>query len=250
MSRYFIKLAYKGTQYAGWQSQPNAVTVQGEIEKAISTILNKEVSIVGCGRTDAGVHASCFYAHMDHIPERYTIHDLTYKLETILPSDITVYSIRKVDDETHARFDATQRSYVYKLCMRKDPFSKNLKYKFDQADALDFNLLQRSVHFLIGKHDFYTFCKTHTDVKNYFCEVTVSEWERKNDNEFHYHITANRFLRGMVRLIVGMSLNVAMKRVDFDSVLEAFKRRERLQKAWSVPAHGLFLSDIQYPFDL
>lgn len=250
MSRYFIKLAYKGTQYAGWQSQPNATTVQGEIEKALSTLLNEKVSIMGCGRTDAGVHASCFYAHMDHIPSRYSINDLTYKLDNILPSDITVYSIRQVEDEAHARFDATHRSYVYKLSMRKDVFSKDLKYKFDQADVLDFELLQHSIQFLVGKHDFYSFCKTHTDVNNYFCEISISKWERITEHEFHYHITANRFLRGMVRLIVGMSLNVAMKRIEHESVLNAFSRKERLRKAWSVPAHGLYLSDIQYPYNV
>lgn len=250
MPRYFIKLAYKGTHFAGWQSQLNAITVQGEIEKALSKIIGSELTILGCGRTDAGVHASCFYAHMDYVPGRYTAEEIFYKLNSMLTSDITVYDILEVGAEAHARFDATDRSYIYKLSLLNDPFSQDTKYKFDQADTIDFKLLEESTEFLVGKHDFYTFCKSHTDVNNYICKVKSSEWQKLSEVEYHYHITANRFLRGMVRMIVGMSLNVAMKRIDLESVITAFKKQERLQKAWSVPAHGLFLSNIKYPFDL
>ena len=250
MPRYFIKLAYKGTNYAGWQSQPNANTIQAELESALSKILSKPTAIVGCGRTDAGVHASNYFAHFDMVGERYPLGDLAYKINSIIPSDISIGRIAKVHNEAHARFDANSRSYIYKLSLTKNPFAIELKYKFDQADTVDFELLSKSVAFLVGKNDCFTFCKTQTDVNNYICEVFRSEWQLVDENEYHYHISANRFLRGMVRLIVGMSLNIAMGRIELDQVKSAFKNKERLIKAWSVPAQGLYLSDVQYPFEI
>lgn len=246
--RYFIKLAYNGSSYSGWQSQPNAPSVQSEVEKCLSTLYNIPVAIVGCGRTDAGVHASMYYAHADLVADKFSNQDLAYKMNTILPLNISVLGVLNIQETKHARFDAEERSYIYKMTFVKDPFNQKLKYKFDQADTVDFKKLQESVLFLEGKHDFYTFCKTHTDVKNYICTVNRSLWIKEDDTTWYYHISANRFLRGMVRLIVGMSLNVAMDRISLLEAKGHFSNKERMVKAWSVPAHGLYLSNISYPF--
>lgn len=245
-----MKLAYKGTHYAGWQTQPNVETVQGRIESALSKILAQKTDIVGCGRTDAGVHAGNYYAHLDISVDRYPVSEILHKLNSMVGDDIHIQNLIQVEQEAHARFDASSRSYVYKIGFEKDPFSQDLKYRFDQGGKVDFKLLEESVEFLRGKHDFSTFCKTHTDVNNYFCEVKESRWEKLSEGEYHYHIAANRFLRGMVRLIVGMSLNVGMRRIKLAEVISAFQNKERLEKAWSVPALGLYLSEIKYPFPL
>jgi len=211
-------------------------------------LLNAKTKIVGCGRTDAGVHALAYYAHVDLPNSEIDAVQLTYKLNTLLPASILIKEFIKVEPSAHARFDASERSYVYKMNFIKDPFLGAITYKFDQAGKLNFDLLQSAAKLILKHETFYTFCKTNTEVDNYKCEIKTSNWMKDSDTVWHYQITANRFLRGMVRLIVGMSINVALNRISLDEVDQAMKNSQRLTRAWSVPAHGLYLSHIEYPY--
>lgn len=248
MQRYFIEISYKGSKYAGWQIQPNAITIQALIEDALSVIYNSKVGIVGCGRTDAGVHASQYYFHVELVPEKYDDGLIMYKLNGMLPYDIAVKRVLKVDSECHARFDATGRAYTYFIHFYKDPFLLNVSYKYNQVVKPDFEKLQAAAQLLTNYDAFFPFCKTNTEVDNYRCQILRSEWIRHSDGNLEYHIKANRFLRGMVRLIVGMCINVATKKLSLDIVKKALDNQERLDQAWSVPSEGLFLSEVTYDF--
>ncbi len=245
--RFFINLAYNGADYCGWQIQPNDPTIQESIQTALSTLYNSEVKIVGCGRTDTGVHASDYYAHVD-LPELFTVKNLTYKLNNMLPKSIAIKQVFPVAAEAHTRFDATSRSYVYKMCFFKDPFSIKTIYKYDQSGRPDFDLMNKAAALLLDYKEFFPFCKTHADNDTYKCSLSVSEWVKISDDEWHYKVTSDRFLRGMVRMIVGMTLNVGLGRMELEEVQAAMQNQTRLIRAWSVPANGLFLDDITYPY--
>lgn len=245
--RYFAHLAYCGTRYAGWQRQPepHALSVQEVIESAMSTILGGGIEVTGCGRTDAGVHAREYVLHFDfegEFPQGF----LT-RLNKFLPPDIAFRNIYPVHPEAHARFDATERSYEYLLDLSKNPFAPGLAWFFPFRDRLDFDKVQEAAQLLLPYEEFYPFCKSNTDVHTMRCDLRRCEWEQDEARDrLVFHITANRFLRGMVRLIVGMCLNVGMGQVSLEEVKKAMDTQTRLAKSWSVPGEGLYLGGILY----
>lgn len=242
--RYFIKLQYDGSKHHGWQSQPtNIATIQGDIEKAFSKILREKIEVLGCGRTDTGVHARDYYMHMD-------LEHLDWKLfgrvNRLLSENIALIDFIKVGDEAHARFDASSRSYEYHIHFSKNPFLNGRSYLFPYKN-LDRDKMQKAVAMLTEYTHFDTFCKSNTDVIEKTCEITRSEWIF-NEEGAVYYVSANRFLRGMIRLIVGMSLQVGRGKMDLEYVKQQLAKQERLEKALSAPAHGLYLCDIKYPY--
>lgn len=244
--RYFTELAYNGTHYCGWQRQPNAVGVQEKLEETLSTLLGATVELTGCGRTDAGVHASQYFAHFDRdepLPD-----GLLGRLNRMLPHDIAVYQIHAVAPDAHARFDAIKRSYAYHISLRKDPFYINTAWHFPFFARLDLDRVQQAAALLLEHQSFYPFCKSETDAKTMLCALSRSEWILDEAAQrFTFHIASDRFLRGMVRLIVGMCLNVGLEKVTIEEVRYALENQERLKKSWSVPPDGLFLTAIEYP---
>lgn len=244
--RYFAELAYNGTNYHGWQRQPNSPSVQSTIETALSTILRTETAVTGCGRTDTGVHASQYYLHFDYdgnFPKAFT-----RRLNKFLPNDIAIKSVFEVKAETHARFDAYYRKYEYHLNFDKNPFTINISYHYHFARDLDISKMQEVSKLLLKYENFFSFCKSNSDVKNMLCSLYQAEWKAQKDH-LVFHIAANRFLRGMVRLIVGMCLNVGLGKINIDQVIEAMDQQIRLEKNLSVPAKGLFLTEVKYPPD-
>ena len=245
--RYFANISYNGSNFAGWQKQNNAMTVQQAIEEAILLAAKEEVSIVGCGRTDAGVHASDYYFHFD-----MNLSDpifLRKKLNHILSKDISINKIIEVAPDAHARFDAFKRSYTYHLAYKRDPFLNDFEWYYPYG-KLDLDALNETASLLLNYRSFYPFCKSKTQVKTMDCELIKAYWEAdEENNKLKFHITANRFLRGMVRLIVGMCINVATNKVSLETVKTALEKQERIEKSYSVPATGLFLVNIEYPYD-
>jgi tRNA pseudouridine38-40 synthase len=244
--RYFIKLAYNGTRFHGWQSQPNAVTVQGTIEEKMSLLLRSDISIVGCGRTDTGVHAKEYYAHFDF--ENPFPKNFLHRLNLVLPNDIVIYDIFEVAPEAHARFDAYHRSYEYHICFDKNPFELETAWIYPhREELLDIDKMNAAAAVLMEFEDFNTFCKTNTDVKTTLCEMKRSEWIFDAENRrLVFHISANRFLRGMVRLIVGMCVNVGIGKVSIEELRQALTEKRPLKIPYSAPPLGLFLTDIRY----
>lgn len=246
MQRYFIEIVYDGTEFAGWQKQPNAETVQGTIEQHLSRLYShSNVDIVGCGRTDAGVHASQFYFHVD-LPEKYEGGQLMYKLNNMLPCQIAVLNIYKVASDAHARFDAEHRTYRYFIHRRKDPFLTNLSWYFPQQ--LDIKRMNIAAEQLIGKKDFTSFSKLHTDVKTNICDLSIAKWVETSDHECYFEVTANRFLRNMVRAIVGTMIEVGLGNLSFSDVEKIIEAQDRGEAGMSVPAKGLFLYRVEYPY--
>ncbi|MEL6866228.1 MAG: tRNA pseudouridine(38-40) synthase TruA [Bacteroidota bacterium] len=247
--RYFAELAYKGTAYVGWQKQPGQLSLQSVIEQSLSKILRGKTEVVGCGRTDAGVHARHYVLHFDHegeCPESFL-----RRLNKVLPDDIAFSSMRQVKAHAHARYAAYSRSYEYHLLYHKDPFQRDTAYYFPMAHQLDVEKLNWAAALLLDYEEFFPFCKSNTDVKTMRCELKRSEWEMlERERHLVFHIQANRFLRGMVRLIVGMCLNVATGKLSLEMVKQAMDRQERMTKSLSVPAQGLYLTDIRYPDSL
>ncbi len=246
MKRYFIKLAYDGSDYFGWQSQLNEVNIQDEITKSIELICStKDLKVFGCGRTDTGVHASKFYAHFDLDIPIIDVKKCIYKLNNYLPDSISIYDLFIVDQNAHARFDATQRTYHYYLHKEKNPFLN--KYSLLFLRDLDFDLMNEAAGLLIDYRDFSAFSKLGSDNKSVICNVTEAKWE-KIENQYRFSITSNRFLRNMVRAIVGTLLEVGLKKIsisEFKSILESASRQNA---GASAPAHALFLYDIKYPY--
>ena len=243
--RYFSELAYKGTHYHGWQKQPNATTVQEVIERAFSTILNSQIEVVGCGRTDTGVHASQYFLHFDfdgEMPEGFIS-----RINKFLPKDIAIRRVFKVDENKHARFDATNRSYEYHLVFAKTPFEIDTAWYYYLAKTLEVEKRNTAAALLLSYQEFFPFCKTHHDALTMQCDLQRCEWILDKENgRMVFHISANRFLRGMVRLIVGMCINVATGKLPLEKVKDAMNRQVLLEKSWSVPPEGLFLSEVKY----
>jgi len=241
--RYFLELSYNGSQYHGWQSQPNAVSVQENIEKALSIILRFPTKITGAGRTDAGVHARQMFAHFD-TDNTIDIEQLTHRLNRFLPQDIAISNIIPVQPDAHARFDATARSYAYHIHQQKNPFLQQTSWHFSKK--LDVDAMNKAAKALFFYEDFQSFSKTHTDVKTYICRIEEAYWQQDND-KLTFHITADRFLRNMVRAIVGTLIEVGLSKIsvaDFAHIIEA---KNRSKAGFSVPAKGLFLTQIVYP---
>lgn len=241
--RYFIYLSYDGTEYHGWQIQPDARSVQGEIQRCLSTILRREVPIVGAGRTDTGVHARYMAAHFDY-DEEIDCQQLSFRLNRILPPDIAVYDIAQVRDDMHARFSATSRTYRYYIHTRKSPF--NRKYSLETHYTLDFDQMNRAGEYLLSVKDFAAFCKAGSDVKITFCKVTKAEWKETDPGCWFFEITADRFLRNMVRAVVGTLVDVGRGRLTLEEFYAVVDSRKRTEARESMPAHALFLENVTY----
>lgn len=241
--KYFIELAYNGKAYHGWQNQPAAVTVQGTLENALSTLLQVKTAVVGAGRTDAGVHASQYFAHFDakRIPE---IEQLVFKLNAFLPDDIAVFNIFEVPPKAHARFDAVSRSYQYHIVQEKNVFLYERSYYV--KNEIDVEKMNRAAESLKNYTDFKCFSKSKTDVKTYNCKITEAVW-REEENSLVFHITADRFLRNMVRAIVGTLLEIGLHKMPEEDLHPVIESRDRQRAGTSVPAKGLFLTGIEYP---
>jgi tRNA pseudouridine38-40 synthase len=245
MQRYFFEIAYNGSSYHGWQRQPNAISVQEVIEDAFSKLHSgKYVPIVGCGRTDAGVHAKKYFFHVE-LPEITNIEHFIFKLNRMFPKDIAVFNIHKVNEQLHTRFDAKKRTYRYFIHQQKDPFKDSLSLYFPQE--LNFNAMNSAAQLLFGKQDFGSFSKLHTDVKTNICDVYHASWF-VTENDTYFEISADRFLRNMVRAIVGTLIDVGMGKLTNDDVLAILAAKDRQEASLSVPAHGLYLWDVEYDF--
>ncbi|GAB1451725.1 tRNA pseudouridine(38-40) synthase TruA [Draconibacterium sp.] len=243
-NRYFIQLSYKGTNYHGWQIQPNAISVQQVLEKTLSTVLRETVEVVGAGRTDTGVHASFFVLHFDVLNELNNFETLVYKLNSLLPYDIAIQKIWPVANDLHARFSAVSRTYKYYISTKKNPFRTETSFKY--LLPLDINRMNEAARILAEYEDFTSFSRLHTDVKTNNCKILWAEWEVKN-TQLIFTIQADRFLRNMVRAIVGTLLEVGKGKLslkDFRKIIEA---KDRAAAGASAPAKGLFLVDIEYP---
>ena len=244
--RYFIELSYNGKGYHGWQNQPNAISVQEVVERALSRLLNTPVAIMGAGRTDAGVHASQMFAHFDTVAI-FNPQDLVFKLNSFLSDDVAIATIFKVKPEIHARFYAMSRTYLYRVSVRKNVFEFDASYYVKQA--LDVDKMNAAAKLLLEYKDFQCFSKSKTDVKTYHCDIMKAEWLIK-DGELHFVIQANRFLRNMVRAIVGTLINIGLGKMDVEALHQIIKSKNRSEAGFSVPAHGLYLTHIEYPEDI
>ena len=249
MARYFLQLSYDGSDFHGWQVQQNASTVQAALDAALSAYFRETIETVGAGRTDTGVHASFFVAHFDctcdSLEENQTLH--LYKLNSILPQSIVLKKIKKMNNNANARFDATSRTYCYYMHQTKNPFRQ--KYSVFLVGNVDVDLMNKAAKTLFNCTDFTSFSKLHTDVKTNNCKINEAFWYEQ-DNQLVFKITANRFLRNMVRAIVGTLLEVGKKRITIDDFCKIIEQKNRCCAGKSVAAKGLFLTDIQYPYDI
>lgn len=244
-TRYFIFISYRGTSYHGWQVQPNGITVQKILEEALSVVLNEKISTTGAGRTDTGVHAMIFCAHFDcNTEDLDTRKNLIYKLNSYLPKDVSVSHIRKVRDDANARFSAISRTYKYYISREKDPFTDGSSWYIQ--GKMDVDAMNKSASLLFKYSDFTSFSKLHTDVKTNYCRIDEAYWEEK-DNMLIFTIRADRFLRNMVRAIVGTMVDIGMGKKtlrEFEVIITA---KDRCRAGKSAPAQGLFLTGIEYP---
>jgi len=243
--RYFITLSYDGTRYHGWQIQPNGLSVQEKLQWALSTILRQEdIQVTGAGRTDAGVHARMMVAHVDVERMDFELSDFVYKLNRLLPQDIAIQKIEPVSDEMHARFSATSRTYHYYIHTVKDPFRR--AYSCELHYPLDFKLMNEAAAILMEYEDFGAFCKAHADVKTTICHITAARWNQTSPVSWYFEITANRFLRNMVRAVVGTLIDVGRGRLSLDDFRKVIEGKRRTEAGESMPANALFLEDIKY----
>jgi len=240
--RYFIELSYKGTNYHGWQIQPDASSVQEEITKALATILQEKILLVGAGRTDAGVHASQMFAHVDTVKK--LTDDYVHKLNAILPNDIVIKSIKEVSDDTHARFDAVSRTYEYRILLGRDPFLLETTWQLHQKN-LQIEKMNEAANLLFKYEDFESFSKVKTDVNTFNCTIMKAVWTLE-DKHLIFHIKANRFLRNMVRAIVGTLIEVGLGKKTVEDFRKIIESKKRSEAGLSVPAKGLFLTEVCY----
>lgn len=242
--RYSIKLSYRGSGFCGWQIQPDAPSVQETLEKALSTLLRAPISVTGAGRTDTGVNAIGYIAHFDAAGGMDTA-QICYKLNAILPDSIAVQEIREVSDDFHARFSASKREYTYFLHRVKDPFADNFSYLYGYP-SVDFDAMNRAASLLLGTHDFSCFEKTGGDNRTSICTIYEAAWYKKDEDHWYFKVAADRFLRNMVRAIVGTLLEVGRGKRTPDSVTDLISCGDRCAAGESVPGHALFLSKIEY----
>lgn len=247
MFRYFIYFSYDGAAYHGWQVQPNAVTVQQVLEEALARLVRQPVPLVGAGRTDAGVNAACMVAHGD-FPCEMDCAQLVYKLNRILPPDIAVSDVRRVRDDAHARFDALSRRYNYRVVTAKSPFVR--RYACRVLPGVDFDAMNRAAEILYEYSDFTSFSKLHTDVKTNNCKVTHAEWRRVGEHEWVFEIEADRFLRNMVRAIVGTLLLVGRGKMTLEGFRAVIENKARGEAGDSAMGEALFLMEVKYPDEI
>lgn len=247
MPRYFLYFSYDGAAYHGWQVQPNAVTVQEVLEDALGKLMRQPVPLVGAGRTDAGVNAECMVAHGDFPCEVDTV-QLAYKLNKMLPPDIAVTDVRRVKDDAHARFDAVLRRYNYRVVTAKSPFAR--RYACRVMPGVDFEAMNRAAELLYEYTDFTSFSKLHTDVKTNNCRVAHAAWRRIGEHEWVFEIEADRFLRNMVRAIVGTLLMVGRGKMDIDGFRAVIESKSRGDAGDSAMGEALFLVGVEYPNDI
>ena len=241
--RYFIDLAYDGSAFHGWQVQPNAISVQESLEKALSIAFQRNIAVVGAGRTDAGVHARQLVAHFD-IENKIDEVQLQFKLNTLLPDEVAINSIYLVKEEAHARFDAIAREYKYFVSTNKDPFTKDYSYYIKKN--LDLNKMNEAAKILLNYKDFKCFSKSKTDVFTYNCDISFAKWEQK-ENLLVFTIKADRFLRNMVRAIVGTLIEIGLHKLEVEDLHTIIESRNRSEAGKSVDAKGLFLTQVEYP---
>ncbi len=242
--RYFIYLSFDGTRYCGWQIQPDSPSVQETLEKALSLFLRQDIHVTGAGRTDTGVHARMMVAHFD-IPEPADAGWMTSKLNGILPDDIAVQRIVPVAADAHARFDAVSRTYRYYVSLRKTPFLRD--YSWRLLNRPDFDMMNKAAGLLLSTTDFTSFSKLHTDTKTNDCRVTEAHWSDAGDGTWVFCITADRFLRNMVRAIVGTLMEVGRGKITLDEFACIINAKDRCRAGDSAPAQGLFLENVEYP---
>ena len=243
MGRYFIHLAYNGANYNGWQTQPGLPTVQQTLEDALSTLLRQRIAVVGCGRTDTGVHASDFYAHFD-ASSLTPCSSLVFKLNSFLPPDIAIYDIYPVADNAHARFDATARTYQYHVSDRRLPFRQGQFCRIYFKPDID--KMNEAARVLMEYEDFTSFAKLHTQVKTNICHLSRAEWTEE-EGGWVFTIRSNRFLRNMVRSVTGTLLEVGRGKLDIAGLREIVEKKDRCAAGVSMPACGLFLTKVEYP---
>lgn len=241
--RYFITLSYDGTCYHGWQVQPNDPSVQEVLQRGLSLLLRRDVQVTGAGRTDTGVHAAMMVAHFD-VDDAIDGQQLAYKLNKLLPQDIAIQKIEPVDDDMHARFSATSRTYYYYIHTTKDPFLRH--YSCELHYKLDFDSMNEAARRLLTYEDFGAFCKSHADVKTTLCEVTRAEWCQLSPTAWRFEITANRFLRNMVRAVVGTLIEVGRGRMTVDDFCRVVEGKRRTEAGESMPGKALSLVKIEY----
>lgn len=244
--RYFIEIAYNGKNYFGWQRQPKQMSVQQVIEESLSTLLREDIKITGAGRTDAGVHAKQLFAHFDFEAINNT-KALVFRINSFLPKDISVVNIFQVKDNAHARFDAVAREYEYVISLRKDPFSQDFAYQLNKIPDVD--LMNKTAELLFNHIDFQCFSRSKTDVKTYNCVISKARWELI-DNKLTFTISADRFLRNMVRAIVGTLLDVGFGKTSAEDFQAILNSRNRSKAGASAPAHGLYLTKVKYPEEI
>ena len=248
--RYFITLNFDGARYHGWQIQPNGPSIQEKLQWALSTLLREDIQVTGAGRTDAGVHARMMVAHFDFSGEwegqRQMLDciQLAYKLNRLLPQDIAVQKVEPVSNDMHARFSAIARTYHYYIHTVKDPFLRTTSCELHYP--LDFDKMNEAAALLLTYDDFGAFCKAHADVKTTLCKVTAAQWHQTSPTSWYFEITANRFLRNMVRAVVGTLVDVGRGRLSIDDFRKVVEGKRRTEAGESMPAHALFLEDVQY----
>ena len=242
--RFFLEIAYKGTNYHGWQIQPNAISIQEKIQDALQLIFKKPIAIMGAGRTDTGVHAKQLFAHFD-LENTFDIQALVYKLNGILPKDIAIKTIHQVSKNAHARFDATSRTYHYYINTKKNPFTSESSW-FVKQD-LDLNLMNQAAEKLLNYTDFQCFSKSNSDVKTYLCDIQEAFWKQEGDL-LVFRITADRFLRNMVRAIVGTLVAIGSGKIPLSAMDDIIKSKSRSKAGASAAAQGLFLTAVKYPY--
>ncbi len=249
MQRYFVTFSYDGTRYHGWQIQPNGDSVQQRLQEALSTLLREDICVTGAGRTDTGVHARMMVAHFDtdacfEAEEGINESQLAYKLNRLLPYDIAVEKVEKVSQEMHARFSATSRTYHYYIHTKKDPFRR--AYSCELHYELDFEKMNEAARVLMEYEDFGAFCKAGADVKTTLCRVTVARWIQTSETTWYFVITANRFLRNMVRAVVGTLIDVGRGRLSLEEFRKVIEGKRRTEAGESMPGNALFLEEVKY----
>lgn len=240
--RYFFEISYKGSNYHGWQSQPNAIGIQTVVEDSLSKLIRSEVRVVGSGRTDTGVHCEQQFFHADLEIADPTL--FLFRINSILPKDIAIHSVRPVTSSAHARYDAVERSYQYRITLEKNAFTDDRAWHFFKP--LDIQTMNDAAALLLGKNDFSSFSKVNTDVNNFICDITTARW-RQEKKRLEFTISANRFLRGMVRAIVGTLIDVGQGKITVAEFGEIIQRKDRREAGQNVPPYGLYLVSVRYP---